>query len=321
MHAPAPPTWQALTGTDFSFEGAKGFYRGKVRDVYDFGDRLAIVATDRISAFDVILPRAIPYKGQALNQLAAAQLAETEAIVPNWALSVPHPNVTVGLKARPYPVEMVIRGYLTGHAWRQYRKGVRELCGVGMPDGLVENDPFPEPIITPATKAEHGAHDEDISREEIIRRGLVPEAEYAQLESYTRRLYAHGVEAARQKGLILVDTKYEFGRADGKVLLIDEVHTPDSSRYFVAEGYEERQRKGEAQRHLSKEFARQWLIAHGFQGLEGQTLPDLPDGFVQAVSQRYLELFERFTGNKLTQNSYTNISEELYEAIRQAVAS
>ncbi|MET1169334.1 MAG: phosphoribosylaminoimidazolesuccinocarboxamide synthase [Flavobacteriales bacterium] len=283
---------------DYQFSGQTKFYRGKVRDVYTIGqDVLVMVASNRISAFDVVLPRPIPGKGQVLNQIAEHFLVATEDIVPNWRLVTPDPQVTIGRRAEPFKVEMVIRGYLAGHAARTYKRGLRELCGVVLPEGMKENDAFPEPIITPATKADHGAHDEDISRENIIAKGIVSEADYVQLEAYTRALFARGQEMAAAQGLILVDTKYEFGKlADGTIVLIDEIHTPDSSRYFYAEGYEERQAAGEAQRQLSKEFVREWLMDHGFQGKEGQQVPEMTDDFVALVSSRYQELFERITG-------------------------
>ena len=283
---------------DYQFSGQTKFYRGKVRDVYTIGqDVLVMVASNRISAFDVVLPRPIPGKGQVLNQIAEHFLVATEDIVPNWRLVTPDPQVTIGHRAEPFKVEMVIRGYLAGHAARTYKSGLRELCGVVLPEGMKENDAFPEPIITPATKADHGAHDEDISRENIIAKGIVSEADYVQLEAYTRALFARGQEMAAAEGLILVDTKYEFGKlADGTIVLIDEIHTPDSSRYFYAEGYEERQAAGEAQRQLSKEFVREWLMDNGFQGKEGQQVPEMTDDFVALVSSRYQELFERITG-------------------------
>ncbi len=288
----------ALKGTNFNLAGQKSLYTGKVRDVYNINDDyLVMVVSDRISAFDVVLPKGIPYKGQVLNQIASKFLDATADIVPNWKIDSPDPNVTVGHMAEPYKVEMVIRGYLTGHAWREYRDGKRILCGVPMPEGLKEHDRFPEPIITPTTKAEEG-HDEDISREEILASGLVPEEEYVQLEEYTRKLFRRGTEMAAEMGLILVDTKYEFGKKDGKIMLIDEIHTPDSSRYFYADGYQERQDRGEQQKQLSKEFVRQWLISNGFQGKEGQVVPHMPDDFVEEVSERYIELFENITGEK-----------------------
>ena len=283
---------------EYQFSGLTKFYRGKVRDVYTIGqDVLVMVASNRISAFDVVLPRPIPGKGQVLNQIAEHFLEATKDIVPNWRLTTPDPQVTIGHRAEPFKVEMVIRGYLAGHAARTYKSGLRELCGVALPEGIKENDAFPEPIITPATKADHGAHDEDISREDIIAKGIVSEADYIQLETYTRALFKRGQEMAAAQGLILVDTKYEFGKlADGTIVLIDEIHTPDSSRYFYAEGYEDRQEAGEPQRQLSKEFVREWLMENGFQGKEGQQVPTMTDDFVDLVSSRYQELFERITG-------------------------
>lgn len=286
---------QALSQTHFKLPNQTGFYKGKVRDVYTVGNELIMVATDRISAFDHILPKAIPYKGQVLNQIAGYFLEATKDIVPNWVLGSPDPNVTVGLACEPFKVEMVIRGYLSGHAWRTYKSGQRTLCGVALPNGLRESDKLPEPIITPTTKAAVG-HDEDISREEILARNIVSEADYLLLEKYTRALYERGSQMAAHRGLILVDTKYEFGKKDGKIYLIDEIHTPDSSRYFYSEGYEERQARGEKQKQLSKEFVREWLIANGFQGLEGQKIPDMPNEFVTQVSERYIELYEKITG-------------------------
>lgn len=285
----------ALARTDFKFPNQTAFYRGKVRDVYTIGDKLVMVASDRISAFDHILPRPIPYKGQVLNQIAAHFLNATKDICPNWLLSTPDPNVAIGHACTPFRVEMVIRGYLTGHAWRTYASGVRMLCGVRMPDNLRENDPFPTPIITPTTKASEG-HDEDISKEDIIAKGIVSKEDYVQLEAYTLALFKRGTEMAAKQGLILVDTKYEFGKKDGNIYVIDEIHTPDSSRYFISEGYAERQAKGEKQRQLSKEFVREWLMAHGFQGKDGQMMPEMPDGFVKEVSERYIELYEKVTG-------------------------
>ena len=287
-----------LTKTDFNFPGQTAVYHGKVRDVYSVGnDLLVMVATDRISAFDVILPKGIPFKGQVLNQIAAQFLEATSDIVPNWRLASPDPMVTVGYRCEGFPVEMIIRGYLTGSAWREYAAGNRTLCGVTLPEGMRENQRFPEPIITPTTKAAEG-HDENISCEEIIAQGLVSEEDYAQMEAYTRALFARGSEMAAEKGLILVDTKYEFGKRDGKVILIDEIHTPDSSRYFYAEGYEERFEKGEPQRQLSKEFVRQWLIDHGFMGKEGEQVPEMTDEFCREVSERYIELYEHITGRR-----------------------
>lgn len=309
----------AIKNTDFNLEKATGVYHGKVRDVYYFGDKLAMIASDRISAFDVVLERAIPYKGQVLNQIASKFLEMTADIVPNWVEAVPHPNVTIGKKCETYPVEMVIRGYLAGHAWREYRNGKRMLCGVALPEGLKENDKLPEPIITPTTKA-HEGHDEDISREEILSQGLVSEEEYTQLEAYTRALFQKGTEYAAGRGLILVDTKYEFGSHDGKIYLIDEVHTPDSSRYFYADGYEERQDKGETQKQLSKEFVRQWLIENGFQGKDGQTQPIMSDEFVTSVTNRYIELYEKIVGEPFERTSYENRDGEMQKVIQNYFA-
>lgn len=283
--------------TNFSFPGQLDFYKGKVRDVYFFEDKLIMVATDRISAFDVILPKPIPGKGQILNQIAAGFLQSTSHIVPNWLDATPDPNVAIGKKCEAFAVEMVIRGYLAGHAWREYKAGKRSVCGVPLPDGLKENDPLPKPIITPTTKAKEG-HDMDISRDEILKQGIVDEGDYLILEKYTYKLFEAGSKAAQEKGLILVDTKYEFGKHNGNILLIDEVHTPDSSRYFYRDGYEERQQKNEVQKQLSKEFVRQWLIEHGFQGLEGQQIPEMTDAVIEHISNRYQELFEKVTGKK-----------------------
>ena len=289
---------KTLVRTDFNFEGQTNVYHGKVRDVYSIGnDILVMVATDRISAFDVILPKGIPSKGQVLNQIAASFLDATADIVPNWKLATPDPMVTVGKKCEGFAVEMIIRGYLTGSAWRAYKEGCREICGVKLPDGMRENERFPEPIITPTTKAAEG-HDEDISREEIIAKGIVSKEDYEQVEKYTRALFARGTEIAASKGLILVDNKYEFGKADGKVILMDEIHTPDSSRYFYADGYQEKFEKGEPQKQLSKEFVRQWLIENGFMGKEGQQVPEMTDEYCETVSQRYIELYEDITGKK-----------------------
>ena len=286
----------AIASTNFHFPNQRKVYNGKVRDVYFIGDdQLLMVATDRISAFDHILPKPIPYKGQVLNQIASHFLRATEDIVPNWLEDTPDPNVAVGKRCEPIMIEMVIRGYLAGHAWREYRAGKRILCGEEMVDGLRENDRFPRPLITPATKAEEG-HDEDISKAEILKQGIVTEAEWDILEDYTRQLFRRGSEMAAERGLILVDTKYEFGRIDGKIVLMDEIHTPDSSRYFYADGYEERQKKGEKQKQLSKEFVREWLMDNGFQGKEGQQMPIMPDDFVKVVSERYIELYEKITG-------------------------
>src|SRR5688572_15250760 len=308
----------ALKETNFHFLGQTGFYRGKVRDVYYFGNKLAIVATDRISAFDVVLPRAIPYKGQVLNQIAAYHLKATSDIVPNWVLNQPDPNVAIGHFCEPFKVEMVIRGYLAGHAWRVYQSGERVLCGVQLPDGLKENDRLPEPIITPSTKADQG-HDEDISREEIIRQGIVSEADYVQLENYTRALFKRGTDLGTKQGLILVDTKYEFGKLDGEIYLIDEIHTPDSSRYFYADGYEERQKNNEPQKQLSKEFVRQWLIENNFQGKEGQQIPEMTDEKIQEISDRYLELYHNVTGQKFVKTGYEGILERIEKSIKENI--
>lgn len=284
--------------TNFNFKGQTAFYRGKVRDVYSIGeDYLVMVASDRISAFDVVLPKPIPYKGQVLNQIASKFLSATSDILPNWVASVPDPNVTIGKKCEPFKVEMVIRGYVSGHLWRTYRDGGIVLCGVELPEGLKENDKLPTPIITPSTKADVG-HDEDISRADIISRGIVSEEDYSQLEKYAHALYQRGTEIAAERGLILVDTKYEFGKKDGQIYLIDEIHTPDSSRYFYAEGYEERQAKAEPQKQLSKEFVRQWLIENGFQGKDGQKVPEMTEEIVKSISERYIELYEHITGEK-----------------------
>jgi len=285
-----------IHNTSFQFEGVKGVYHGKVRDVYDLGDQLLMVATDRISAFDHVLPKAIPYKGQVLNQIAQHFLLNTKDIVPNWWVASPDPNVTIGQKAETIKIEMVIRGYLSGHAWRTYKSGERILCGVRMPEGLKENDRFPEPIITPTTKASEG-HDMDISVAEIIRQGIISQKDWDQLEKYTRALFERGTKMAADRGLILVDTKYEFGKVEDQIILIDEIHTPDSSRYFYLEGYDTRQINGDPQPQLSKEFVREWLIANGFQGLEGQKMPDMPDEFVWEISDRYIQLYELITGH------------------------
>ncbi|GGD56237.1 phosphoribosylaminoimidazole-succinocarboxamide synthase [Emticicia aquatilis] len=292
----------AVKETNFNFEGQTAFYRGKVRDVYDFGDKVVMVASDRISAFDVVLPRPIPFKGQVLNQIAAKFLNATKDIVPNWLLASPDPNVSIGVRCETFPVEMVVRGYLVGHAWRTYKSGLRTLCGVTLPDGLKENDKFPTPIITPTTKA-HEGHDEDISREDIIAKGLVSEEKYVQLEQYALALFQRGTEMAAERGLILVDTKYEFGEKDGIIYLIDEVHTPDSSRYFFTEGYAENLAAGLPQKQLSKEFVREWLIANNFQGKEGQTVPEMTDEKVLEISNRYIELYENVSGEKFVAQS------------------
>lgn len=311
---------EGIKETHFKFPNQQDFYSGKVRDIYFFEDLLVMVASDRISAFDVILPAAIPFKGQVLNQIASKFLHATSDIVPNWITASPDPNVSVGLNCEPYAVEMVIRGYLAGHAWREYRDGKRMLCGVSMPDGLKENDRLPSPIITPTTKAKEG-HDEDISREEILAQGIVAQEEYVQLENYTRALFARGTEIAAAQGLILVDTKYEFGKIDNKVILIDEIHTPDSSRYFYKEGYEERQRAGETQKQLSKEFVRQWLIENGFQGKEGQQIPEMTDEVVKSISERYIELFEQVTGEPFQKDGNQNIMNRIETNISDYLAN
>lgn len=307
---------QAIKETAFQFPGQTGFYKGKVRDVYHFPELLVVIASDRISAFDVVLPKPIPYKGQVLNQIAAKFLAATAGIVPNWVLDVPHPQVTIGKKCEPFKVEMVIRGYLAGHAAREYKAGKRSICGVSLPEGLKENDPLPFPIITPTTKASEG-HDEDISKEDILAKGIVSAEDYAVLEQYTHALFQKGTEMAKEKGLILVDTKYEFGKFGEEILLIDEIHTPDSSRYFYADGYEARQEKGEPQKQLSKEFVRQWLIANDFQGKEGQRIPEIPQEFVEEISDRYIELFEKITGDRFTKNTSNHLSEDIEKAINE----
>ena len=309
---------KALTKTDFNFKGQKSVYHGKVRDVYNINDDLMVmVATDRISAFDVILPKGIPYKGQVLNQIAAKFLDATRDICPNWKLATPDPMVTVGLKCEGFRVEMIIRGILTGSAWRDYKNGVREICGVRLPDGMRENERFPEPIITPTTKADEG-HDLNISKEEIIRQGIVSAEDYAVMEDYTRRLFARGKEIAARQGLILVDTKYEFGKRDGKVYLIDEIHTPDSSRYFYADGYEEKFLKGEPQRQLSKEFVRQWLIEHNFMNEPGQQMPEITDAYAESVSDRYIELYEHITGETFQKAADSdNLSQRIERNVSQ----
>jgi phosphoribosylaminoimidazole-succinocarboxamide synthase len=298
-----------IISTDFNFPGQKSVYHGKVREVYTLeNNKLLMVATDRLSAFDVVMPKGIPYKGQILNQIATKMMRDTEDLVPNWLIATPDPNVAIGEACEPFKVEMVIRGYMSGHAAREYKAGKRMLCGVAMPEGMKENDKFPQPIITPATKAEMGDHDEDISREDILDRGIVSDADYLQLEDYTRKLFQRGSEIAAKRGLILVDTKYEFGKTqDGKIVLIDEIHTPDSSRYFYAEGYEERQKNNEPQKQLSKEFVRQWLIQNGFQGLGGQKVPVMSDEYIETVSERYIELYENITGEKFVKADVSNI--------------
>ena len=309
---------KALTRTDFNFEGQKSVYHGKVRDVYNINDKLMVmVATDRISAFDVVLPKGIPFKGQVLNQIAAKFLDATTDICPNWKLATPDPMVTVGLKCEGFRVEMIIRSILTGSAWREYKNGCRELCGVKLPDGMKENERFPQPIITPTTKADEG-HDMNISREEIIAQGLVSAEDYALMEDYTRKIFQRGQEIAAKRGLILVDTKYEFGKRDGKVYLIDEIHTPDSSRYFYAEGYEEKLAKGEPQRQLSKEFVRQWLIEHNFMNEPGQVMPEITDEYAESVSERYIELYEHIVGERFERE---NSDEDIATRIEKNVSS
>ncbi len=304
----------AIKETHFDLPAQTGFYKGKVRDVYIFEKELVVVASDRISAFDVVLPKPIPYKGQVLNQIAAKFLKATADIVPNWVTATPDPNVTIGKKCEPFKVEMVIRGYLAGHAAREYKAGKRMICGVEMPEGLQENDPFPQPIITPTTKADQG-HDEDISRSDILAKGIVSEADYLILEKYTRALFQRGQEMAAEMGLILVDTKYEFGKYGNDILLIDEIHTPDSSRYFYADGYAENQKNGVTQKQLSKEFVRQWLIANGFQGKEGQTVPEMTDEIVESISERYIELFEKITGEAFQKADTSTIESRIESAI------
>ena len=311
---------KALVSTDFNFPGQTARYHGKVRDVYSIGnDYLIMVATDRISAFDVVLPKGIPFKGQVLNQIASKFLDATSDIIPNWKIAEVDPMATVGWRCEPFKVEMVIRGYLTGHAWREYKSGKRSLCGVALPEGMVENQKFPEPIITPTTKADEG-HDEDISREEIIARGIVSREDYEQLEAYTRALYARGCEMAAEKGLILVDTKYEFGKRDGKIILMDEIHTPDSSRYFYAEGYAERLERGERQKQLSKEFVREWLMANGFQGREGERVPEMTDSVVEGITDRYIELYEHITGTGFQRAESADLAERIQKNIESFLA-
>lgn len=309
-----------MTRTDYQFKGQKSVYHGKVRDVYDVDDKLVMVATDRISAFDVILPKGIPFKGQVLNQIAASFLDATADIVPNWKLATPDPMVTVGLKCEGFRVEMIIRGYLTGSAWRDYKSGCRNLCGNILPEGMRENERFPEPLVTPTTKADEG-HDENISKEEIIAQGLVSKEDYELMEQYTRALFKRGSEIAASKGLILVDTKYEFGKRDGKIYLIDEIHTPDSSRYFYADGYQEKFEKGEPQKQLSKEFVRQWLIEHDFMGKEGQTVPEMTDEYVESVSERYIELYEHITGESFVKAESENIEERIRKNVENWLAN
>ncbi len=306
---------QALTNTNFTFKGQKGIYHGKVRDVYNIQNKyMVMVVTDRISAFDIVLPRGIPYKGQVLNEIASKFLDATTHLVPNWKIAAPDPMVTIGHFAEPFKVEMVIRGYLTGHAWREYRDGSRNLCGIPLPEGMKEHQKFERPIITPTTKAEEG-HDEDISREEIISGGMVSKADYTKLEEYTYKLFKYGTEIAERMGLILVDTKYEFGKKNGVIYLIDEIHTPDSSRYFYKGGYQHRFDVGEQQKQLSKEFVRQWLISEGFQGKEGQKMPEMSDDFIEEVSDRYIELFENITGENFTKADSTNLEQRIEKNI------
>ena len=311
---------KALTQTDFQLPGQQSVYHGKVRDVYDLGDRLAMVATDRISAFDVILPKGIPFKGQVLNQIAAKFLDATTDICPNWKLATPDPMVTVGVMCQGFPLEMIVRGYLCGSAWRAYKSGVREICGVRLPEGMRENERFPEPIITPTTKAEYGEHDADISKEEILQRGLATPEDYATLEKYALALFARGTEIAAERGLILVDTKYEFGKHDGTIYLMDEIHTPDSSRYFYAEGYQERFEAGEPQKQLSKEFVREWLMDNGFQGKEGQQVPEMTDEIVKSISDRYIELYEHITGETFAAQADEDIAARIEQNLKAYLA-
>ena len=312
-----------ITTTNFNFPNQKSVYRGKVREVYNINDELLVmVATDRLSAFDVVLPKGIPYKGQILNQIATKFMELTEDIVPNWLIATPDPNVAVGNLCEPFKVEMVIRGYVSGHAAREYAAGKRQICGVTMAEGLKENDKFPEPIITPTTKADNGSHDEDISREDILSKGIVSEEDYIVLEKFTRDLFQRGTEIAASRGLILVDTKYEFGKTkDGVIVLIDEIHTPDSSRYFYADGYAERQEKGEEQKQLSKEFVRRWLIENGFQGQEGQQIPEMTDAYIESVSERYIELYENILGEKFVKADIDNIDERIEKNVIEYLSS
>ncbi len=307
-----------LTNPQFKFPGQQNVYHGKVREVYTLeNDVLLMIATDRLSAFDVVMPKGIPYKGQILNQIATQMMRDTEDIVPNWLIATPDPNVAIGYACEPFKVEMVIRGYMSGHAAREYHAGKRILCGVALPDGMIENDKFPSPIITPATKAEAGDHDEDISREDILKKGIVSEEDYLVLEDYTKKLFQRGSEIAAKRGLILVDTKYEFGKTkEGKIVLIDEIHTPDSSRYFYADGYKERQDKGESQKQLSKEFVRQWLIQNGFQGLEGQSVPEMSDAYINVVSERYIELYENITGETFVKADVSEIDNRIEKNVQ-----
>ncbi len=310
-----------INDTNFNFSGQKSIYKGKVREVYNIEDKfMVMIASDRLSAFDVIMPKQIPFKGQILNQIASKMLAATEDIVPNWVLSVPDPNVTIGYKCEPFKVEMVIRAYLTGHAWREYKSGKRVLCGVALPDGMKENQKFETPIITPTTKADVGTHDEDISREEILRQGIVEEADYLILEDYTRQLFQRGTELAADKGLILVDTKYEFGKTpQGEIVVIDEIHTPDSSRYFYQNTYADLLDRGLPQKQLSKEFVRQWLISNGFQGLEGQQIPEISDEKITEISNRYIELFEQITGDSFEKGDLSDLENRIYNNVEQSL--
>ena len=312
-----------ITDTNFNFPNQKNLYKGKVREVYNINDELLVmVATDRLSAFDVVMPKGIPYKGQILNQIATKFMAQTQDLVPNWLIATPDPNVAVGHLCEPFKVEMVIRGYLAGHAAREYKAGKRLLCGIVMPEGMKENDKFPNPIITPATKAEMGDHDEDISREDILKRGIVSKEDYEVLEDYTRKLFQRGTEIAASRGLILVDTKYEFGKTkEGKIVLIDEIHTPDSSRYFYSDGYQERQDRGEAQKQLSKEFVRQWLIANNFQGKEDQTVPEMTDEYIETVSERYIELYEKIMGEKFIKADVSDIQNRIKNNVERFLSS
>ncbi len=314
---------RTIMTTNFSFPDQIWVYKGKVREVYHLkNDILIMIATDRLSAFDVVMPKGIPYKGQILNQIATKMMKATSDIVPNWLIATPDPNVAIGQACEPFKVEMVIRGYLSGHAAREYKAGKRILCGVPMPDGMIENDRFKEPIITPATKAEEGNHDEDISKEDIIKHGIVSVKDYVILENYTKALFKRGTEIAKKRGLLLVDTKYEFGKnKEGEILLIDEIHTPDSSRYFYADGYEERQSRGEGQKQLSKEFVRQWLISNGFQGLEGQTVPEMTDNYINEVSERYIELYQNITGESFIKADLSNIQQRIEDNILNYLAN
>jgi len=312
---------RTILSSNFSFPRQKSLYHGKVRDVYNIDDKyLLMVVSDRISAFDVVLPRGIPFKGQVLNQIASKFLDATGDIVPNWKIATPDPCVTVGHICKPFPVEMIVRAYLTGSSWRTYKEGIRNICGIQIPEGMRENQPFPVPVITPTTKAERGYHDEDISRDEIINRGLVDEKEYDLIEKYTMEIFIKGSEIARERGLILVDTKYEFGKKDGKIYLIDEINTPDSSRYFYADGYQERFDKGLPQKQLSKEFVREWLMANGFQGKTGQEIPEMTDGFVNEISERYIELFEKITGEKFIKTDISNVMKRIEANCRDFLA-